>query len=83
MFIMVANDALLRATSLGTNLGGLETHGPLGTQPCELLSLNVLRSCFANVFPEPLNLRKSIHHAGFFSESRFDALEICDPLKKD
>ena len=27
-------------------------------------------------------LRKSIHHAGFFSESRFDALEICDPLKK-
>jgi hypothetical protein len=31
---------------------------------------------------QALRLRKSIHHAGFFSESRFDALEICDPLKK-
>lgn len=28
------------------------------------------------------DMQKSIHHAGFFSESRFDALEICDPLKK-
>ena len=30
-----------------------------------------------------MSLRKSIHHAGFFSESRFDSLEICEPLKKD
>eukprot|EP00437_Effrenium_voratum_P054423 CAMPEP_0181529434 /NCGR_PEP_ID=MMETSP1110-20121109/71054_1 /TAXON_ID=174948 /ORGANISM="Symbiodinium sp., Strain CCMP421" /LENGTH=666 /DNA_ID=CAMNT_0023660415 /DNA_START=26 /DNA_END=2026 /DNA_ORIENTATION=- len=28
------------------------------------------------------DMQKSIHKAGFFSESRFDSLEICEPLKK-
>jgi len=31
---------------------------------------------------EVQDMQKSIHHAGFFSESRFDSLEICEPLKK-
>lgn len=30
-----------------------------------------------------VGLRKSIHQTGFFSESRFDSLEIAEPLKKD
>ena len=27
--------------------------------------------------------RNAIHSSGFFSETRFDSLEICEPLKKD
>jgi len=32
--------------------------------------------------PPPAEMQKSVHPAGFFSDNRYESLEVCEPLKK-